>query len=537
MRTATRVARRNCVPNGCSPSLGNSFRRRNGGRSIRIAALWQRRMAAPVEALKGPSADTPIAGRVVPPFALAVVATAAVLPAYMIAASTQLLHVGFGLWFTEVFAFFAVSFVLVRFARRSPLRYTGLDGFALRPVVFGFLVGAANFAAAVVPIQFLATRIAPDWLRDRFDSVRIFESQSGVDLVVLVLAVTLAAPIGEEFFFRGVMQRGLIRRSPESRGMSAAAAIVVTGFVFSAFHLDPVGLAARWELGILFGYLAYRSGSLWPGVAAHAANNLVSTVLFFIARHEAEGAADDSWKPVLALAAVGIPLLAALLLAPKRFTSLLAPPKAWSDDPLPSPSPSLLRLAAPWLSAAFLSIAIVGVVDRRGVQLNYIDMVEVPLPALPTTAPESDRMARDALLPIRAKARRGELSIDFYRSERRKLSGKAKKVALAKDAESGGGFLHGEHAVDIAIPVEDDAAAEQLKAAAEQLGTVLQSEKSGEVDGVEADSKRVVVHLYGRSADELLDAARKVFGQAGVKRGTARLRRGPHGTAFVEEQL
>ena len=58
---------------------------------------------------------------------------------------------------------------------------------------------------------------------------------------------------------------------------TARAGLVTTAFVFSAFHLDPVGFLARFELGLLFGLFFFRTGSLWPGIAAHAANNLVST--------------------------------------------------------------------------------------------------------------------------------------------------------------------------------------------------------------------------------------------------------------------
>ncbi len=121
------------------------------------------------------------------------------------------------------------------------------------------------------------------------------------------MGVSVAAPLREELFFRGFMQRGLA----EQRG--PARAIVVTAFVFSAFHLDPVGLAARFELGVLFGLLAWRAGSLWPAIAAHAANNAISSVLFFAAGDAKE--ADLVWWVPVSMFVVGNLALAALVQA------------------------------------------------------------------------------------------------------------------------------------------------------------------------------------------------------------------------------
>ena len=48
---------------------------------------------------------------------------------------------------------------------------------------------------------------------------------------------------------------------------------------FAVLHGDPVGMIARVELGALFGLLVLWTGSLWPAIAAHAANNLIGAAL------------------------------------------------------------------------------------------------------------------------------------------------------------------------------------------------------------------------------------------------------------------
>jgi membrane protease YdiL (CAAX protease family) len=58
-------------------------------------------------------------------------------------------------------------------------------------------------------------------------------------------------------------------------------ATVVSAVVFGLFHGAPVLIAAAAVLGVLNAILYEKSGSLWPAVAAHAANN---TLLFVLAR-------------------------------------------------------------------------------------------------------------------------------------------------------------------------------------------------------------------------------------------------------------
>jgi len=156
------------------------------------------------------------------------------------------------------------------------VRYAGVSFPGWRPIGFGFALGAVNFFAIVVPIQFAAQSIAPLWMKEQFDMSHLLENQTPWELAALIGGVGLAAPFCEEFVFRGVLQQGLM-----SSLSNARRAIAWTAVIFSAAHLDPVGFSARLELGVLFGILFWKTGSIWPGAMAHAANNLVSTGIYF----------------------------------------------------------------------------------------------------------------------------------------------------------------------------------------------------------------------------------------------------------------
>ena len=228
----------------------------------------------------------------------------------------QYVNVAVGLWITEAVIFLGLSWMVLRSFGRRPAEQVGLRLVSAWPVVLGFGLGLANFAALVIPIQALAQSVLPKHWLDMWGSARVLEGHRPWELAILVLGVSAAAPFCEEFFFRGILLKGLLRTG-------AGPAILVSAAIFAVAHVNPVDLVALFELGLLFGLLFARSGSIWPGVAAHAANNLVSVVIYFAA---GPAHADDAPEPsaVLAFGALGGLALLGLLWLANRFPRLLA---------------------------------------------------------------------------------------------------------------------------------------------------------------------------------------------------------------------
>lgn len=304
------------------------------------------------------------------PRPLAVAATLLVLGLFLtVGGGSQLINVGIGLWFTEIFIFLGVGWVLLGRRGLKPAVATGL--LPARPAqgAFGFALGVANFFALVVPIQWAAQSLVPPAWREAFDSSQIFEGQSSIELGIIVLGVSLAAPVCEEFFFRGILQQGLLPPA-----FSPARAVTITAFVFSAFHLDPVGFLARVELGVLFGLLFLRTGSLWPSIGAHAANNLVSTVLFFVTQ-ETAGAQGDApeGRVVAGFSLMGLAVLWALASAARKSASWCPegqPDAAAAVDDAPERPWS--RLVAPWLGGLAALAGLLLLLDLVGAPFHWM---------------------------------------------------------------------------------------------------------------------------------------------------------------------
>lgn len=83
-----------------------------------------------------------------------------------------------------------------------------------------------------------------------------------------ILVIGVLTGIGEEFFFRGALQRGL-----EWCRINPHTAIWTSAFIFSAVHFQFYGFVPRMLLGAFFGYLYWWSGNIWVNAFAHALNN------------------------------------------------------------------------------------------------------------------------------------------------------------------------------------------------------------------------------------------------------------------------
>ena len=103
-------------------------------------------------------------------------------------------------------------------------------------------------------------------------------------IVILTFVVYSAVPaLCEEFLVRGVML-GLLR--PLGNGF----AIVASAAVFGMMHGNLMQAPSAFAAGLLFGYIAVQTGSLWPGVVAHFVNNLVSTAIQYVNQNVSKAA-------------------------------------------------------------------------------------------------------------------------------------------------------------------------------------------------------------------------------------------------------
>ncbi len=97
-------------------------------------------------------------------------------------------------------------------------------------------------------------------------------SRNAFDVFLNLLCTAAVPALVEEFVFRGVVMQPL-RRCGEH------FAVFATAFVFGLAHGTVSGFVFAFLVGLVLGYAAVLTGSLWPGILIHFLNNFYAGVI------------------------------------------------------------------------------------------------------------------------------------------------------------------------------------------------------------------------------------------------------------------
>lgn len=148
-------------------------------------------------------------------------------------------------------------------------------GYALDSNNFGTkggLVAALTVSLATIAAAFVCEPLSaalpdmPAYLEEAL------ESMTNGPLWASLLSVSIFAPLFEEWLCRGLVLRGLLSK------MNPTGAICVSAAFFAVLHLNPWQAVPAFILGLLFGYVYYRTGSLKLTMLMHCVNNTFATI-------------------------------------------------------------------------------------------------------------------------------------------------------------------------------------------------------------------------------------------------------------------
>lgn len=88
-------------------------------------------------------------------------------------------------------------------------------------------------------------------------------------------AIGLLAPVCEELVFRGAVLRALLRWTPRHW-----LAIAISALLFALIHANPIQMPHAFLVGLLLGWLYYRTDSIVPGIVYHWVNNSIAYVVY-----------------------------------------------------------------------------------------------------------------------------------------------------------------------------------------------------------------------------------------------------------------
>ncbi len=148
----------------------------------------------------------------------------------------------------------------------------------------GFRMDSNNFGrfsgiqiAAIVTVATLATAFMTDVISSLMPPMPEWLEATMKELLhapfwITLISVSVFAPLFEEWLCRGIVLRSLLTK------YSPATAIIVSAVFFAIIHFNPWQAIPAFILGLLFGYVYYKTGSLKLTMLMHCANNTMAAV-------------------------------------------------------------------------------------------------------------------------------------------------------------------------------------------------------------------------------------------------------------------
>jgi membrane protease YdiL (CAAX protease family) len=161
-------------------------------------------------------------------------------------------------------------------------------------------------------------------------ALKVFlQMNSFSDLLVNLFIMALLPAIGEELFFRGALQKALLRMSN-----TPWVAILVSSAVFGLLHGTFFKLIPIFTLGLLLGTIYHITRNLWYTITIHFLNNAFAVLSVYYAdssRLLKRLASDDLSVPLYG-ALVSLVIAVAILYFIKRKSDDVLPEYVINDD-------------------------------------------------------------------------------------------------------------------------------------------------------------------------------------------------------------
>jgi len=146
--------------------------------------------------------------------------------------------------------------------------YISKDKQTWSPVSIAYLFfSALACLASILMIEYLQTQmpVLPNLMESTFDTL-----QSGW---LGILSIAVLGPILEELLFRGAITSALLKKYNPTK------AIILSALVFGIFHINPAQIITATLIGLLLGWIYYKTASLIPCILIHILNNSLSVYL------------------------------------------------------------------------------------------------------------------------------------------------------------------------------------------------------------------------------------------------------------------
>jgi len=110
----------------------------------------------------------------------------------------------------------------------------------------------------------------PDIFLQYLESLR---AETASEWILLIFGVVIIAAISEEILFRGFLQVSLEKKGDVTR------AVILSSISWTIIHINPYWAIQIFITGVVIGYLAWQTNSVFPSMIVHATNNFLSLLV------------------------------------------------------------------------------------------------------------------------------------------------------------------------------------------------------------------------------------------------------------------
>ena len=187
--------------------------------------------------------------------------------AFMVSLAQSGDYISLSIIVTSVLGMAAIALFVAFRSNITLKQYLGLHPVGLR-VLARWLGVVLLCGLAMDGLSWLLERpVSPDFMLDIYNTAE--------NLTLLWLAIIIAAPVLEEFFFRGFIFEGF-RDSP----MGSIGAILMTSILWSAIHIQYgiFEISLIFLFGLVLGVAKIKTQSIYTTLVMHSVFNLISMV-------------------------------------------------------------------------------------------------------------------------------------------------------------------------------------------------------------------------------------------------------------------
>ncbi len=169
--------------------------------------------------------------------------------------------------------FMIIPLVIFLLFKKEPL----LKTLRINPVAISILLYTFIFSLGLIILFDEIDRLiqifrpAPQYINDLNT---LLQTESILGFFLLFTAIAIIAPIGEELLFRGFLQQYL-----EKYWRDITKAILIIALFFAFIHMNPYWFIQIYMLGIILGFLSWKTNSIFPSLILHNLNNTIALML------------------------------------------------------------------------------------------------------------------------------------------------------------------------------------------------------------------------------------------------------------------